>query len=79
MFNSTLLKNQFNDFLAPECDRALFISNILEQGGLSATTIHVDDKKHIYVKLVILRKKQINQLGLTNNVFLLGNIKKESA
>lgn len=49
MFNSTLLKNQFNDFLAPECDRALFISNILEQGGLSATTIHVDDKKHIYV------------------------------
>ena len=40
----------FNDFIAPDCDRAAFIQNYLKAAGLEAPILQMEGKNHIYVK-----------------------------
>lgn len=40
----------FNDFIAPDCNRAAFIQNYLNAAGLEAPILQMEGKNHIYVK-----------------------------
>ena len=40
----------FNNFIAPDCDRAAFIQKFLNQAGLEAPILQMEGKNHIYVK-----------------------------
>lgn len=42
--------SSFNDFIAPDCNRAAFIQNYLKAAGLEAPILHMEGKNHIYVK-----------------------------
>ena len=44
------IPSSFNDFIAPDCDRAAFIQNYLNQAGLEAPVLQMEGKNHIYVK-----------------------------
>lgn len=44
------IPSSFNDFIAPDCDRATFIQNYLKSAGLEAPVLQMEGKKHIYVK-----------------------------
>ena len=44
------IPSAFNDFIAPDCDRASFIQNYLNQAGLEAPILQMEGKNHIYVK-----------------------------
>ena len=44
------IPSAFKDFLAPDCDRAAFIQNYLNQAGLEAPIMQMEGKNHIYVK-----------------------------
>ncbi len=44
------IPSSFNDFIAPDCDRAAFIQNYLNQAGLEAPVMQMEGKNHIYVK-----------------------------
>ena len=42
--------SEFEQFIAPECDRASFIQNYLRAAGLEAPLLQMEGKNHIYVK-----------------------------
>ena len=42
--------SSFNDFIAPDCNRAAFIQNYLKAAGLEAPILQMEGKNHIYVK-----------------------------
>ena len=44
------IPSSFKDFIAPDCDRAAFIQNYLNQAGLEAPVLQMEGKNHIYVK-----------------------------
>ncbi len=44
------IPSAFNDFIAPDCDRAAFIQNYLNTAGLEAPILQMEGKNHIYVK-----------------------------
>ena len=44
------IPSSFNDFIAPDCDRAAFIQNYLNQAGLEAPVLQMEGTNHIYVK-----------------------------
>ena len=44
------IPSSFNDFIAPDCDRAAFIQNYLKTAGLEAPILQMEGKNHIYVK-----------------------------
>ena len=44
------IPSSFNDFIAPDCDRAAFIQNYLKTVGLEAPIMQMEGKNHIYVK-----------------------------
>lgn len=44
------IPSSFNDFIAPDCDRAAFIQNYLKTAGLEAPVLQMEGKNHIYVK-----------------------------
>ena len=44
------IPSAFKDFIAPDCDRAAFIQNYLNQAGLEAPVLQMEGKNHIYVK-----------------------------
>ncbi len=44
------IPSAFQDFIAPDCDRAAFIQNYLNQAGLDAPILSMEGKNHIYVK-----------------------------
>ena len=44
------IPSTFNDFIAPDCDRAAFIQNYLNKAGLEAPILQMEGKNHIYVK-----------------------------
>ena len=44
------IASSFNDFIAPDCNRAAFIQNYLKAAGLEAPILQMEGKNHIYVK-----------------------------
>ncbi len=44
------IPSSFNDFIAPDCNRAAFIQNYLKSAGLEAPILQMEGKNHIYVK-----------------------------
>lgn len=44
------IPSSFNDFIAPDCNRAAFIQNYLKTAGLEAPILQMEGKNHIYVK-----------------------------
>ena len=44
------IPSSFQDFIAPDCDRAAFIQNYLKAAGLEAPILQMEGKNHIYVK-----------------------------
>lgn len=44
------IPSSFNDFIAPDCNRAAFIQNYLKAAGLEAPILQMEGKNHIYVK-----------------------------
>ena len=44
------IPSSFNDFIAPDCNRAAFIQNYLKSAGLEAPVLQMEGKNHIYVK-----------------------------
>ncbi len=44
------IPSSFKDFIAPDCDRAAFIQNYLNDAGLEAPILQMEGKNHIYVK-----------------------------
>ena len=44
------IPSSFQDFIAPDCDRAAFIQNYLSAVGLEAPILQMEGKNHIYVK-----------------------------
>ena len=44
------IPSSFQDFIAPDCDRAAFIQNYLNAAGLEAPVLQMEGKNHIYVK-----------------------------
>ena len=44
------IPSSFNDFIAPDCNRAAFIQNYLKIAGLEAPILQMEGKNHIYVK-----------------------------
>ena len=44
------ISSSFNDFIAPDCNRAAFIQNYLKAAGLEAPILQMEGKNHIYVK-----------------------------
>lgn len=44
------IPSTFQDFIAPDCDRAAFIQNYLKSAGLEAPILQMEGKNHIYVK-----------------------------
>lgn len=49
MAETSELSPAYLKFLEPDCDRTRFISDYLEEHGVSSSVIHLNDKKHIYV------------------------------
>ena len=41
---------EFEQFISPNCDRAVFIQNYLNKAGLEAPILQMEGKNHIYVK-----------------------------
>ena len=44
------IPSSFKDFIASDCDRAIFIQNYLKAAGLEAPVLQMEGKNHIYVK-----------------------------
>ena len=44
------IPSAFNEFIAPDCDRAAFIQNYLNSAGLETPVLQMEGKNHIYVK-----------------------------
>ena len=44
------IPSSFQDFIAPDCDRAAFIQKYLNAAGLEAPILQMEGKNHIYVK-----------------------------
>ena len=44
------IPSSFQNFIAPDCDRAAFIQNYLNNAGLEAPIFQMEGKNHIYVK-----------------------------
>ena len=44
------IPSSFKDFIASDCDRAVFIQNYLKAAGLEAPVLQMEGKNHIYVK-----------------------------
>lgn len=44
------IPSSFNDFIAPDCNRAAFIQNYLKAAGIEAPILQMEGKNHIYAK-----------------------------
>ncbi|MCI6810322.1 MAG: M28 family metallopeptidase [Spirochaetia bacterium] len=44
------IPDEFRQFISPQCDRKSFIQEYLNNAGLDAPVIQLEDKNHIYVK-----------------------------